>query len=77
MLELKLQYFGHLSWLIRKDPDAGKDCRQEQGTTEDEMLGWHHQLERHKFEQALGVADGQGSLECCIPWGGKQSNMTE
>ena len=63
--------------LIGRDPDAGKDCRQEKGTTEDEMLGWHHQLERHKFEQALGVADGQGSLECCSPCGCKELEMTE
>ena len=49
--------------------DAGKDWRQERGTTEDEMVGWHHQLDGHEFEQAPGVGDGQGSLACCSPWG--------
>ena len=52
--------------LIRKDLDAGKDWRQEKGTTEDEIVGWHHQLNGHEFEQALGVVDGQGSLVCCM-----------
>ena len=53
-----------------KRPDAGKDRRQEEkGTTEDEMVGWHHQLDRHEFEQAPGVGDGQGSLVCCSIWG--------
>ena len=56
------------SWHIRKDPDARKDWRQEKGTTEDEMVGWHHWLSGHEFEQALGVGDGQGSLACCSPW---------
>ena len=70
MLKLKLQYFGHLkNWLLRKDPDAGKEWRQERGTTEDEMVGWHHQLDRHEFEQAPGVGDGQGSLLRCSPCG--------
>ena len=51
---------------LEKDPDAGKDWRQEEkGTTEDEMVGWHHQLDGHEFEQALVVGDGQGSLMCC------------
>ena len=60
------------SWLIGKDPDAGKDWRQEEkGTAEDEMLGWHHRLDRHEFEQVLGVGDRQGSLACCSPWGHK------
>ena len=45
--------------------------------TEDEMVGWHHQLDEYEFEQALGVGDGQGSLECCRPWGYKVSVMTE
>ena len=58
------------NWLVRKDPDAGKDWRQkEKGTAEDEMVGWHHQLNGYEFEQAPGVADGQGSLACCSPWG--------
>ena len=58
------------SWLIGKDPDAGKDWRQEEkGTTKDEMVGWHHGLEAHEFEQAPGTSDGQGGLACCSPWG--------
>ena len=58
------------NWLIGKDPDAGKDWRQEEkGTTEDEMVGWHHWLDGHEFEQALGVGVGQGRLGCCRPWG--------
>ena len=61
-----------------KDPDAGKDGRQEEkGTTEDEMVRWHHRLEGHEFEQALGVGEGQGSLACSSPWGRKESDMTE
>ena len=61
------------NWLIWKDPDAGKDWRQEEkGTTEDEMVGWHHQLNGHEFEQAPGVGDEQGSLACCSPWGCKE-----
>ena len=61
---------GVKNWLIRKDPDAGKDWRQEdRGTTEDEMAEWHHRLDGHEFEQAPGVGDGQGSLVCCSPWG--------
>ena len=76
MLKLKLQYFGHLMW--RKDPDDGKDWRQEEkGTTEDERVGWHHGLNRHEFEPAPGVVDGQGSLACCSPWGRKESDTTE
>ena len=66
------------SWFIRKDPDAGKDWRQkEKGTTEDEMVGWHHQLNGHEFEQALGDGKGQGSLVCCNPWVHKESDTTE
>ena len=54
------------TWLLGKDPGAGKDWRQEEkGTTEDEMVGWHHLLNRHEVEQALGVGDGQGGLACC------------
>ena len=57
------------SWLIWKDPDAGKDWRQEEKEmTEDEVVGWHHRLDGHEFEQALGVGDGQGSLAWCSPW---------
>ena len=66
------------SWLIGKDPDAGKDWRQEEkGMTEVEVVGWHHWLDGHEFEQALGVSDGQGSLVCCSPRGHKQLDMTE
>ena len=62
------------SWLIRKDPDAGKDWGQEEkGTTEDEMIVWHHQLNGHEFEQTLGDK-GQGSLTCCSSWGLKESD---
>ena len=65
-------------WLIGKDPDAGKDWRQEdKGTTEDEMVGWHHWLNGHEFEWALGVGDVEGSLVCCIPWGYKETDTTE
>ena len=65
-------------WLIGKDPDAGKDWGQkEKGTTEDEMVGWHHRLDGHEFEQALGVGDAQGSLACCSPWGCKQLDTSE
>ena len=66
------------SWLIGKDPNVRKDWRlEEKGTTEDEMVGWHHRLNGHEFEQAPGVGDGQGSLACCSPWGRKESDMTE
>ena len=66
------------SRLIGKDLDAGKDWRQkEKGTTENEMGGWHHWLNGHEFEQALGDGEGQGSLVCCSPWGHKESDMTE
>ena len=65
-------------WLIWKDPDEGKDWRQEEkGTTEDDMFGWHHWLNEREFEQVPGVGDGQGSLACCSPWGCKESDMTE
>ena len=80
MLKLKIQYFGPpdvKNWLIWKDPDAGKDWRREEkGMTEDEMVGWHHQLNRHEFEQAPGVGDRQGSLVCCSPWSHKESDIT-
>ena len=65
------------SQLIRKDPNAGKDWRQEEkGMTEDEMVGWHHWFNRHKLGQTLGDGEGPGSLACCIPWSCKESNMT-
>ena len=66
------------SWLIGKDPDAGKDWGQvEKGTTEDEMAGWHHQLNGHGFGWTLGVGDEQGGLVCCRSWGHKESDTTE
>ena len=69
---------GVKNWLFRKDPDAGKDWRQEEkGTTEDEMVGWHHRLNGYAFEQALWNGEGQESLVCCCPWGCKELNMTE
>ena len=81
MLKLKLQYFGDLmceDWLIWKDPNAVKDWRQEEKRmTEDEMVGWHHQLYGHEFEKAQGAGDRQGSRPCCSPWGHKESDMTE
>ena len=65
-------------WLARKDPDAGKDCRQEEkGTTEDEMVGWHPWLSGHEFEWTLGAGDGQAGLACCGHWGCKESDTTE
>ena len=91
MLKLKLQYFGHLiqradslelaseiHWLIGKDPDAGKDWRQEEKVmTEDEMVGWYHWLDRHESERAPRDGDGQGSLACFSPWGHKESDKTK
>ena len=62
------------SWLIWKDPDAGK---QENGMIEDEMVGWHHWLNGHEFEQALVDGEGQGGLACCSPWGCKELDTTE
>ena len=61
------------NWLIGKDPDAGKDWRQEEkGARVDEIVGWPHRLNVHEFEQALGVGDEQGSLACCSPWGSQR-----
>ena len=66
------------NWFIGKDPEAGKDWRQEEkGMTEDEMAGWQHWLSGHEFEQAPGVGDRQGGRVCCSPWGCKKSDMTE
>ena len=68
----------YADYIIGKDPDAGKDWRQEEkGMTEDEMVGFHHQLDGHEFEQAPGVGDRQGSLVCCSPWGHKELDTTE
>ena len=66
------------NWLTGKDSDAGKDWRrEEEGMTEDEVVGWHLWLDGHEFEQALGVDDGQGSLACCRPWGCRELDTTE
>ena len=68
------------SWLIGKDPDAGGDGdwgKEEKGTTEDEMAGWHHQLDAHESGLTPGVGDGQGGLACCDSWGHKESDTTE
>ena len=82
MLKLKLQYFPDVkNWLIWKDPDAGKDWGQEErGATEDDMVGWHHRLDRYEFEQTQEDGEVQGSLACCSSWGHKEltwlSNQT-
>ena len=66
------------NWLIGKDPDPGKDWRwKEKGTIEDEIVGWHYQLNGHEFDWAPGLGDGQGSLVCCSPWDPKESDMAE
>ena len=80
MLKLKLQHWSPdvKSWLIGKDPDAGKDWRREEkGMPEDEMVGWHHRQDRHEFQQAPKIGNEQGSLGCCRPWGRNKSDMTE
>ena len=64
-------------WLTGKNPDAGKDWKQEEKGTEDEMVGWHHRLNGHEFEQAPGVGDGPGGLACYNPWGRKELDMTD
>ena len=64
-------------WLIRKDSDSGKDWRQEEKGTEDEMAGWHHRLNGREFEWTPGVGDGQGGVACCSSWGRKESDTTE
>ena len=62
------------TWFIGKDPNAEKDWRQEEkGTTENEMVGWHHRLSEHEFEQAPGDGEGEGNLACCSPWGHNQT----
>ena len=81
MLKLKLQYLGHLmrrTVSLVKSPMVGKiEGRRRMGMTEDEMVGWHHRLYGHEFEQALGDGEGQGSLACCSSWGLKGSDITE
>ena len=69
---------GTKSWLIWKDPDAGKDWGQEEKeTTEDERVGWHQWLKGHGFEKTPGIGNGQGGLACCSSWGRKESDTTE
>ena len=65
------------NWLTGKDFDAEKDWRWEKGTTEDEMVGWHHWLNGHEFGWTSGVGDGQGGLVCCSPWGHKELDTTK
>ena len=66
------------NWLLGKGPDVGKDWRQEEkGMTEDEMVGWHHRLDGHEFEQTSGVGHGQGGMACCSPCSLKESDMTK
>ena len=81
MLNLKLQYFGHLmrrTDSLEKTLMLGKiEGVRRRGMTEDEVVGWHHQHDGHEFEYTLGVGDGQGSLACCSPWGHKELDMTE
>ena len=81
MLKLKLQHFGHLMWradTLEKTLMLGKiEGRGRRGVTEDEMVGWYHRLNGHEFEQTPGDGEGQGSLECCSPWGCKELDTTE
>ena len=77
---LRLQSFGYLmwSWLIGKDPDAGKDwVQEEKQAAENDTVGWHHPLNRHEFEQTPRDSEVQGGLMCCSPWGHKESDMTQ
>ena len=74
------QHFCQLPLILHpsKDPDAGKDSGQEKkGVTEDEMVGWHHPLNGHEYEQTLEDSEGQGSQACCRSWGRKESDTTE
>ena len=81
MLKLKLQFFGYLIWRansMEKDPDTGKDWGQEEkGAREGETAGWHHWLNAHEFKQTPGDSERHGSLACCSPWGGKESDTTQ
>ena len=81
MMKLKLQYFGHLMQrvgFIGKDPDAGRDWRQEEKEMRgEEMVGWHHRLDGHGFGWTPGVGDGQGGLVCCNSRGHRESDVTE
>ena len=81
MLNLKLQFFGHLIQIdnsLEKDPDAGEDWRQEEkGATEDGMVDGYHELNGPEFEQTPGDGEGQGSLSSCSPWSRKESDTTQ
>ena len=81
MLKLKLQYFGHLMWKtdsLEKTLTLGKiEGRRRRGPQGWDKVGWHHRLNGHEFEQALGDGEGQGSLARCSPWGRKESDTTE
>ena len=80
MLKLKFQYLGHLMWRtdsLEKTLMLGKTRQEEKGTTEDEMVGWHHHLNGHEFEQTLGGGEGQGSLVGCSPCRWKELDTTE
>ena len=85
-MKLKLQYFGHLMqradslektlMLEKIESRRRRGGQEEKGTTEDEMVGWHHRLNGHGFGWTLGVGDGQGGLTCCDSWGRKESDTT-
>ena len=81
MLKLKFQYFGHLmrrADSLQKTLMLGKiEGKRRRGITEGEMVGWHHRLNGHEFEQTPGDSEGQGSLACCGPWGHKELDTTE
>ena len=81
MLKLKFQYFGHLmrrADSLQKTLMLGKiEGKRRRGITEGEMIGWHHRLNGHEFEQTPGDSEGQGSLACCGPWGHKELDTTE
>ena len=78
ILKLKLQYFGRLMWRTDSlEKTLMLEKRQGKGTKEDEIVGWHYQLDGHKVEQAPGVGDGQRTLACCSPWGQKELDRTE
>ena len=80
MLKLKLQYFGHLMQRtdsLEKTLMLGKTEGRRRRGRQAEMAGWHHRLNGHEFERALGVGDGQGGLACCCPWGHKESDTIE
>ena len=81
LVGLKYQWMGdEATWTMRLpgEEGSGKNCEKyHKGKTEDEMVGWHHQLYGYEFEQAPGVGDWQGSLKCCCLWGGKESDMIE